>query len=54
MEPTRLKIGKEEDRLAVAAILIKNGYRVRQVKEKPQASKNYVSYLEVDNNNDGR
>ena len=45
----KLEIFKEEDRLAVAAILVKNGYRVRQGKErKSENSRTYVYFIEAD------
>lgn len=45
----KLEIYNEEDRLKVAAILVKNGYTVRQSKEKRTASsKSYVYYLHAD------
>lgn len=45
----RLEIMKEEDRMTVAAILVKNGYRVSQGKmRKGPTSKAYVYYLEAD------
>lgn len=45
----KIRIFNEEDRMKVAAILVKNGYRVSQGKE-PRApkSKSYDYYLEVD------
>ena len=45
----KLEIYNEEDRLKVAAILVKNGYTVRQSKEKRMPSgKSYVYYLHAD------
>ena len=45
----KIEIFKEEDRMAVAAILVKNGYRVRQGKERKSAnSKAYVYFIEAD------
>lgn len=43
----KLRISKAEDRDAVIVILARNGYTVRQGKEKPPESKNSVSYVEV-------
>lgn len=45
-----LKINREDDRLTAAAILIKNGYRVAQRKEKSATGKSYIYYLEVGTN----
>lgn len=42
----KLKIMLEDDRLAVAAILVKNGYIVRQTKERVEGKKSYAYYLE--------
>ena len=45
----KLEIFKEEDRLAVAAILVKNGYRVNQGKERASPTgKSYVYFLEYE------
>lgn len=45
----KLYIFKEDDRLAVAPILVKNGYIVSQDKEKKTpTSKSYVYYLEAE------
>lgn len=44
----KIRINREEDRLTVAAILVKNGYQVVQVKEKPTpTSRSYVYYIEA-------
>lgn len=44
----KLIIYKEEDRLTVAAILVKNGYTVRQGRErKGPNGKTYVYYIET-------
>lgn len=49
----KIEIFKEEDRMTVAAILVKNGYRVSQGKgRKSPNSKAYVYYLEVDKPDD--
>lgn len=42
----RIKINKDEDRLTVAQILIKNGYTVRVVKVKRETGKAYDFYIE--------
>ncbi len=42
----RIKISKDEDRLTVANILVKNGYTVRIVKVKRDSGKSYDFYLE--------
>ena len=45
----KLEIFKEEDRITVAAILVKNGYTVRQFKErKTPKSKSYSYYIEAE------
>lgn len=50
----RLEIFKEEDRLAVASVLVKNGYKVYQGKErKTPTSKSYVYFLEAEKVKDG-
>lgn len=44
----KIEIFKEEDRLTVAAILVKNGYMVRQGKERTTPTgKSYVYFLEA-------
>lgn len=43
----KLKISKAEDRDAVIVILARNGYTVRQGKEKTPESKSSVSFVEV-------
>lgn len=45
----RLCIYNEDDRLKVASILVKNGYKVHQGKErKTPTSKAYVYYIEAE------
>ena len=45
----KLEIFKEEDRMTVAAILVKNGYRVNQGKErKTPNGKAYVYFIEAE------
>jgi hypothetical protein len=46
----KLEIFKEEDRLAVAAILVKNGYTVRQGRERIEGKKSYIQLLEYQKN----
>lgn len=49
----KIEIFNEADRLAVAAILIKNGYKVYQSKErKAPNSKAYVYYLVAEKTDD--
>lgn len=44
-----LIISLQEDRLTVAAILIKNGYKVCQKKKRSSpTSKSYIYYLQVE------
>ena len=44
-----LEINREEDRLTVAAILVKNGYRVCQAKKKKSPTgKTVVTVLEAE------
>jgi hypothetical protein len=52
----KIKIFMEADRLTVAAILVKNGYTVRQGKEKRTSTgKSYDYYLKtLDDENAGR
>lgn len=53
----KINVFKEDDRLTVASILIKNGYTVRQGKEKKKPDgKTYVYYVETveeETQNDG-
>ena len=44
--PVKIRIYNEEDRLKVAAILVKNGYRVEQGKE-PRPGTKSVDYMLV-------
>ena len=45
----RIEIAREDDRLTVAAILVKNGYTVRQGKErKATRSSVYTYYVEAE------
>jgi hypothetical protein len=46
----KLEIFKEEDRMTVAAILVKNGYTVRQGRERVEGKKSYVQLLEYQKN----
>ena len=48
-----LTIRKQEDREAVATILFRNGYTVRQKKYKPAGAKKAETILEVLAGNDG-
>jgi len=43
----RLKVTKAEDRDQMIMILARNGYTVRQGKEKPPGAKAAVAYVEV-------
>lgn len=43
----KLKIAKPDDRDDVVVILARNGYTVRQGKEKPPGEKTLVHYVEV-------
>lgn len=44
-----LRIFNQDDRIKVAAILVKNGYEVAQKKrKKTETGKTYVYYLEVE------
>ena len=43
----KLKVAKAEDRDQMIVILARNGYTVRQGKEKPPNAKTPVSYVEV-------
>lgn len=42
----KLEIFKEDDRLAVAQILVKNGYTVRQTRERAEGKRSYLYFLE--------
>ena len=45
----KIEISKEEDRMTVAAILVKNGYRVAQLKEKRgTTNRSYIYYIEAE------
>lgn len=48
---SKLEINSEQDRLTVATILVKNGYTVRQVKEKITGKKISVYCLEYTKSN---
>ena len=48
-----LTIKKQEDREAVATILFRNGYTVRQKKYKPAGAKKAETILEVMSGHDG-
>lgn len=43
----KIKVAKAEDRDQMIVILARNGYTVRQGKEKPPGAKAAVSYVEV-------
>ena len=43
----KIKVSKPEDRDALCVILCRNGYTVRQTKEKPVGSKTFQHYGEV-------
>lgn len=45
-EYEKLFISSEADRLTVAAIMVKNGYKVSQGKMKNPGKKNYLHFLE--------
>lgn len=45
MNTIKLKIGKEEDRIAVGVALMKNGYKVWIDKERREKSKVYNYFL---------
>lgn len=42
----KIEIFTEQDRLTVASILVKNGYTVRQFKERVEGKRSYLYYLE--------
>lgn len=45
----KIRIFNEKDRMDVAAILVKNGYRVSQGKQlRAKTGKSYDYYLEID------
>ena len=50
MAKQRIKVNNAEDRQTIAAVLIKNGYTVRLVKEK--VGKSMVQYVEYWGDND--
>lgn len=43
----KIKVSKQEDRDTLCVILCRNGYTVRQTKEKPAGSKTFQHYVEV-------
>lgn len=43
---TRIEIASEQDRLTVAAILVKNGYTVRQTRERGENKRAYQHFIE--------
>ncbi len=48
---TRVKIAKEDDRITVAGILIKNGYTVKAIRQKRgKANSTYEHFLEFEQN----
>jgi hypothetical protein len=49
----KVRINLEADRLAVGAILLKNGYRVEQVKERKPGTKAMVYYLVAEDTKGG-
>ena len=53
-KPMKIEIYNEEDRLKVAAILVRNGYTVRQTKEKRAPNgKSYLYFLIVEKEGEG-
>lgn len=42
----KIEIFNEEDRLTVAKVLVKNGYTVRQSKERVEGKRSYIYLLE--------
>jgi len=42
----KLEIFNEADRLAVAQVLVKNGYTVRQTRERAEGKRSYLYFLE--------
>lgn len=42
----KLEIFNEQDRLTVAAILVKNGYTVRQTREREEGKRSYLYFIE--------
>jgi hypothetical protein len=43
---SKIEIFAEQDRLTVASILVKNGYTVRQFRERVEGKRSYLYYLE--------
>lgn len=43
---SKIEIFQEQDRLTVAAILVKNGYTVRQLRERKEGKRSYLYFLE--------
>lgn len=43
---SKIEIFQEQDRLTVAAILVKNGYAVRQLRERKEGKRSYLYFLE--------
>lgn len=43
---SKIEIFTEQDRLTVASILVKNGYTVRQFRERVEGKRSYLYYLE--------
>ena len=43
---SKIEIFMEQDRLTVASILVKNGYTVRQLRERVEGKRSYLYYLE--------
>lgn len=42
----KLEIFNEADRLAVAQVLVKNGYTIRQTRERAEGKRSYLYFLE--------
>ncbi len=47
---SKLEIFNEADRLAVAQILVKNGYTVRQSRQRVEGKRSYIYLLEYQKN----
>lgn len=43
---SKIEIFQEQDRLTVAAILVKNGYTVRQLRDRKEGKRSYLYFLE--------
>lgn len=49
-----IEIFREDDRLTVAQILVRNGYTVRQTKRRPDGKRTYLYFIEYEKPEKGK